>query len=77
MSKRKLVGIVDSNKMNKTVVVRVESIKTHPKYLKRFKVSKKYSAHAENQYNIGDKVEIEESKPISKNKNWVVVKKLE
>lgn len=78
MPKRRLIGTVSSNKMNKAVVVKVETTKIHPKYQKRFKVSKKYSAAAKNgQFQIGDRVEIEESKPISKTINWVVIRKLE
>ncbi len=73
MPKRKLQGIVVSNKMQKTVVVEVERIKEHPKYRKRFKVHKKYKAHAEKNYNIGDKVIIEECSPISKDKKWRVI----
>jgi small subunit ribosomal protein S17 len=75
--KRQLTGQVTSNKMNKTVIVMVEMVKVHPKYHKRFKVSKKYPAHTEtNDYAIGDKVIIEESRPYSKTVNWVVVKKV-
>lgn len=73
MSKRILTGKIVSNKMQKTVVVAVTSIKAHPKYKKRFKSTKKYQAHYEGTaLNIGDTVMIEESKPISKNKNWVL-----
>ncbi len=65
------VGIVVSDKMDKTVVVRTESLKIHPKYKKRYKVSKKYKAHdEENKFKVGDKVMIVESKPISKEKRW-------
>lgn len=75
-SKRQLVGLVTSNKMNKTVVVKVESVKVHPKYHKRYKVSKKFPAHNEvADVNIGDKVLIEESKPYSKTVTWKVIKK--
>ena len=73
MSKRKLKGKVVSNKMQKTVVVEVETIKTHPKYKKRYRISKKYKAHDEkNKYQIGDRVVIEETRPLSKGKKWVV-----
>lgn len=75
--KRKLQGIIVSDKMEKTVVVKVERIKEHPKYKRRYKVSKKYKAHLEeSDYKIGDKVMIEECKPISKEKHWRVIKKL-
>lgn len=73
--KRRLVGKIVSNKMDKTVVVAVERAKTHPIYKKKFKVTKKYKAHAENAKEIplGSKVIIEETRPISKEKRWRVV----
>ncbi len=72
-----MIGIVASAKMNKTVVVKVSSVKVHPKYHKRYTVTKKYPAHNElADVAIGDKVEITESKPISKTVNWVVTKKV-
>ena len=75
MPKKKLKGTIISDKMQKTVVVRVERIKAHPKYKKRYKISKNYKAHDEKQaYKIGDKVVIEECRPISKDKRWRVVK---
>ena len=77
MPKKTLQGIVVSDKMQKTVVIKVERIKEHPKYKRRFKVHKKYKAHDENQeYHIGDKVVIEETKPISKDKSWIVIKRI-
>ncbi|KKP93198.1 MAG: 30S ribosomal protein S17 [Parcubacteria group bacterium GW2011_GWC1_38_6] len=77
MPKRKLTGEVLSNKMQKTVVVRVGSIKLHPKYKKRYKFHKKYKAHNENmELIIGDKVVIEECRPLSKDKKWQVIEKL-
>jgi len=76
MPKKKLIGIVVSDKMQKTVVVKVESIKEHPKYKRRYKVHKKYKAHDEKQeYHTGDKVTIEEANPISKEKKWKVINK--
>jgi small subunit ribosomal protein S17 len=67
MSKRKLIGTVDSAKMTKTVIVKVGSIKVHPKYHKRYEVVKKYPAHNElADIVVGDKVEIQESKPFPK-----------
>ena len=67
-------GIVVSDKMDKTVVVEVTKIKEHPKYKKRYKVKKKYKAHdKKNQYKIGDKVIIQETRPISKHKKWKVI----
>ncbi len=74
--KRKLVGIVTANKMNKTVVVKVSGVKVHPKYHKRYKVFKKYPAHADTDFAIGDKVIIEEAKPYSKTVNWKVISRL-
>jgi len=77
MAKKKLQGMVVSDKMQKTVVVKVESIKEHPKYKRRFKTHKKYKAHAENQeYKVGDKVVIEETAPISKDKHFKVISKI-
>ena len=77
MSKKQLTGAITSNKMQKTVVVRVERIKEHPKYRRRYKVHKKYKAHTEEgEYKIGDKVVIEECRPISKEKHWKVTKKI-
>ena len=75
MPKRQLQGVIVSNKMQNTVVVKVERIKEHPKYKKRYKVHKKYKAHyTEGEYKIGDKVKIQETNPISKDKKWMVVK---
>lgn len=75
--KRQLIGTITSNKMQKTVVVEVETLKEHPKYKRRFRVHKKYKAHAESgEYKVGDKVVIEESRPLSKEKRWRVIKKL-
>ena len=77
MAKKTLQGIVVSDKMQKTIVVEVESIKEHPKYKRRFKSHKKYKAHDKNQeYHIGDKVIIEETSPISKDKKWKAVSKI-
>ncbi len=79
MPKKELIGIITSDKMQKTVVVKVERIKEHPLYRRRYKVHQKYKAHIENQtdYKIGDKVKIRESRPLSKDKKWEVVEKLE
>lgn len=75
--KRKLQGTIVSDKMPKTVVVRVERIKKHPKYKRRYKVSKKYKVHVEDgDFKTGDKVVIEECRPISKEKRWKVIKKI-
>ncbi|HEY9280575.1 MAG TPA: 30S ribosomal protein S17 [Eoetvoesiella sp.] len=75
---RTLVGKVVSNKMDKTVVVRVERRVKHPVFGKIMVRSNKYKAHDEtNQYNEGDMVEIAEGRPISRDKSWTVVRLLE
>lgn len=67
-------GIVISDKMAKTVVVAVDSFKTHPKYNKKYKSTKKYKAHdEEGKYKVGDSVEIIPCKPISKDKRYKVI----
>jgi len=77
MPKRQLKGTVVSDKMQKTVVVRVENIREHRKYKKRYRVRKNYKAHDERgEYKVGDKVIIEECKPVSKGKRWRVIKKI-
>ena len=77
MPKKELTGIIVSDKMQKTVVVKVERIKEHPKYKRRYKVHKGYKAHVETgEYKEGDKVVIRETSPVSKDKKWEVVSKL-
>ena len=73
--KRKVrYGSVVSDKMDKTVVVAVETKKVHPLYKKAIKFTKKYKAHDEdNTCKIGDKVKIMETHPLSKEKGWRVV----
>ena len=74
MPKRILQGTVVSDKNDKTVVVRVERRYTHPMMQKTVRQSKKYKAHDENNtFKVGDTVFIQESKPISKDKRWIVV----
>lgn len=69
--KRKLIGVVTSDAMNKTRIVTVEGFKKHPLYLKYFKVRSKFKAHDENnEYATGDKVVIEETRPLSRDKRW-------
>ena len=64
-------GIVISNKMDKTIVVRVERMAEHPLYGKRIKRAKKYVAHdANNECGMGDEVRIRETRPLSKTKRW-------
>lgn len=76
--KRKFEGTVTSSKGDKTIVVKVESTKVHPKYLKRFVTSKKYKVHDEkNEYRVGDIVVFEECRPMSKDKRWRVLNKKE
>lgn len=72
---RTKTGVITSNKMAKTLVVTVNTYKNHPKYKKRYKVSKKFYAHADDalQYQIGDEVTIAETRPVSKLKRWKVV----
>lgn len=72
-----LNGVVVSNKMDKTVVVSISRFVKHPKYGKFYKINKKYKAHdAQNEYKVGDKVEITETKPISKDKKFRVISKV-
>ncbi|HEY65854.1 MAG TPA: 30S ribosomal protein S17 [Caldilineae bacterium] len=72
--RRTMVGEVVSDKMDKTVVVRVDRTRRHPLYGKVIRVSKRYKAHdEENQCRVGDIVRIMESRPLSKEKRWVVV----
>lgn len=74
MPKRVLQGVVVSDACDKTVIVRVERRVMHPLYKKFVSRSKKYAAHDEdNRYRAGDAVRIEESRPISKRKSWVVI----
>ena len=73
MPRKEKVGVVVSNKMNKTVVVSVQSYKPHPIYKKFIVSTKKYMAHDElNECKEGDKVKIVEWRPLSKNKRWNV-----
>jgi len=72
------VGIVTSNKMDKTIVVTVEDFVRHSLYGKAVKVTKKFKAHDEqNECNIGDKVRIMETRPLSKDKRWRLVNVIE
>jgi small subunit ribosomal protein S17 len=77
-AKRTKIGVVVSNKMQKTVVVAVENLVMHPMYQKYVKRTSKFLAHAENNdCGIGDKVVIEETRPLSKRKRWNVREILE
>ena len=76
MPKRVLQGVVVSDKTAKTVTVKVERKIRHPLYGKIVRQSKKFAAHDEQGCKIGDVVRIEESKPISKTKRWMVIEKV-
>ncbi len=73
---RILKGEVVSDKMQKTAVVKILRLKKHPKYKKYYKVSKRFKAHnPEDQYHTGDKVFIQETRPMSKDKRWKIIGK--
>lgn len=72
---RKFEGVVTSDKMAKTVVVRVDSLKMHPKYKKYYRVSKKFKVHDEkNEAKVGNKVLFVECRPLSRDKRWRLMK---
>jgi len=72
--KRKLQGVVVSDKMQKTAVVAITHERKHSKYLKYYKVTQRLKAHDENkEYKVGDKVTIEETRPMSKEKRWKII----
>ena len=73
-SRRSIEGIVVSDRMDKTITVRVERLLKHPKYKKYIRRHVKYHAHDEaNDANVGDTVELMESRPLSKTKRWRLV----
>jgi len=73
---RTLKGIVVSDKMQKTVVVSVTRLKKHPKYGKYYKVTNRFKVHDEKrEYHAGDKVIIQETRPMSKDKRFLVISK--
>ncbi|MCD6267675.1 MAG: 30S ribosomal protein S17 [Thermotogaceae bacterium] len=75
MPKKRMVGVVVSDKMDKTVVVAVERLVQHPRYKKYIRRTKKYHVHDErNECRVGDVVEIEETRPLSKTKRWRVIR---
>lgn len=75
--KQQMQGVVVSDVMTKTVVVRVDQRRRHPKYHKAYTISKRFKAHdPENIYKTGDIVIIEGCKPLSKDKKFIVVKKV-
>lgn len=74
INKKQLTGVVTSNKMEKTLVVEVTRFVKHPKYGKFMKRHKKYKAHNDStEYAVGDRVVIEETNPISKDKHFKVI----
>ncbi|MFA6922958.1 MAG: 30S ribosomal protein S17 [Bacteroidales bacterium] len=76
--RKQLIGVVTSNKMQKTIVVAVERKMKHPKYGKFIKKTSKFYAHDEkNECNIGDRVLLMETRPLSKNKCWRLVEIIE
>ncbi|TSC95655.1 MAG: small subunit ribosomal protein S17 [Parcubacteria group bacterium Athens1014_10] len=76
-NKRTLQGAVVSDKMDKTIIVKVDRLKWHKKYEKQYKISKRYKAHDEkNEYKTGDKVIIQECRPLSKDKRWRAISKI-
>ena len=76
-NKRKLEGVVVSDKMSKTRVISIERLKLHAKYRKYQKVSMRFKAHDENnEYKTGDHVIIEETRPLSRGKRWVIIRKI-
>lgn len=77
IKKQQFTGIVVSDKMQKTVVVKVDVKKRHPKYHKIYTVSRKFKAHDEKgEYKSGDRVVIESTRPLSKEKKFRVIAKL-
>ena len=76
MPKKLLTGIIVSDKMDKTRVVKVETLKTHPKYKRRYRSHKRYKANDEsNEYKVNEKVVIEEANPMSKDKQWKIIRR--
>lgn len=72
--RRHLIGTVVKTSMQKTAVVRVDRVVVHPKYRKRYKISKKFLVHdPENKAKVGTQVTIKETRPISKTKRWILV----
>lgn len=77
-NKKVRIGKVTSDKMDKTITVRIETVKQHPLYKKTIRTSKKQKAHDENnEAKIGDLVKIEETRPLSKDKRWQLVEIIE
>lgn len=70
--RRRLTGVVTKTKLTKTVTVRVDRSYRHPRYGKVIRTSKKYLVHDELSCQLGDKIQMVESRPLSKRKRWVV-----
>ncbi|MDD3364294.1 MAG: 30S ribosomal protein S17 [Syntrophomonas sp.] len=74
VNRKNMIGKVTSDKMDKTIAIRVETVKQHPLYKKTIKTSKKYKAHDENnEAKTGDIVKIMETRPLSKEKRWTLI----
>ncbi len=74
LNRREFKGVVVSDKMQKTRVVEIERFKKHPKYQKYYRVTVRFKAHDEkNEYKMGDRVVIKETRPLSKDKRWRIV----
>lgn len=77
-SQRMFQGVVVSDRMQKTIVVKVERLVMHPKYKKRYHVSERYKVHDEkNEYHVGDVVTFCETRPLSREKRWRVLERKE
>jgi len=75
--KRQLRGIIISDKMANTAVVEVERLKFHNKYRKYYRITKKFKAHnPKNNYHLGDKVVIEATRPLSRDKRWRIISRI-
>ena len=69
--KKIFTGVVVGDKMDKTIVAKIDRVKIHPKYKKRYTVSRKYKVHDEkNKFKVGDKISFIECRPLSKDKRW-------
>lgn len=78
IKRKKLEGIVMSDKMQKTIIVKITTRKPHPKYKKIITLSKRFKVHVEDDANkpkIGTRVTIQEFRPISKDKSWILIHK--
>lgn len=75
--KRRLKGVIVSDKMNKTRVVLISRLKKHESYKKYYKISRRFKAHDEkNEYKTGETVVIEETRPMSREKRWRIISKI-